>query len=141
MAMLRHFLHRAWEVIGFQDAKLSCVFTSPVGIRQGSSPLIPPYYDNIGYADLSDFFYVWLRRSLHSRSFLTSSPHLLCPKPRSWSPLLTVTAVRNGQRRSFLDGMTEAMQRLADQSQPWLPCHHLLRLQAVGEEGSNMGYR
>jgi len=30
-------------------------------------PLIstdPPYYDNIGYADLSDFFYVWLRRSL-----------------------------------------------------------------------------
>jgi putative DNA methylase len=32
-------------------------------------PLIstdPPYYDNIGYADLSDFFYVWLRRSLAS---------------------------------------------------------------------------
>jgi putative DNA methylase len=30
-------------------------------------PLIctdPPYYDNIGYADLSDFFYVWIRRSL-----------------------------------------------------------------------------
>jgi putative DNA methylase len=26
----------------------------------------PPYYDNIGYADLSDFFYVWLRRSLGS---------------------------------------------------------------------------
>src|SRR5690606_16576191 len=24
----------------------------------------PPYYDNIGYADLGDFFYVWLRRSL-----------------------------------------------------------------------------
>lgn len=24
----------------------------------------PPYYDNIGYADLSDFFYVWMRRSL-----------------------------------------------------------------------------
>lgn len=26
----------------------------------------PPYYDNVGYADLSDFFYVWLRRSLRS---------------------------------------------------------------------------
>src|SRR5207249_600878 len=24
----------------------------------------PPYYDNIGYADLSDFFYVWLRHAL-----------------------------------------------------------------------------
>ena len=45
-----------------------------VGIQQsaqaqsvGSDKLIstdPPYYDNIGYADLSDFFYVWLRRSL-----------------------------------------------------------------------------
>lgn len=32
-----------------------------------SDPLVstdPPYYDNIGYADLSDFFYVWLRRSI-----------------------------------------------------------------------------
>ncbi|MFJ8695874.1 DUF1156 domain-containing protein [Streptomyces roseolilacinus] len=26
----------------------------------------PPYYDNIGYSDLSDFFYVWLRRSLRN---------------------------------------------------------------------------
>lgn len=26
----------------------------------------PPYYDNIGYADLSDFFYVWLRHSLNN---------------------------------------------------------------------------
>ena len=33
----------------------------------------PPYYDNIGYADLSDFFYVWLRRNQSAaRSFLTS---------------------------------------------------------------------
>lgn len=27
----------------------------------------PPYYDNIGYADLSDFFYVWLRRTLRGK--------------------------------------------------------------------------
>src|SRR5690606_26075357 len=26
----------------------------------------PPYYDNIGYADLSDYFYVWLRKALRS---------------------------------------------------------------------------
>jgi putative DNA methylase len=35
--------------------------------RKYSSLLVatdPPYYDNVGYADLSDFFYVWLRRSL-----------------------------------------------------------------------------
>ena len=34
----------------------------------------PPYYDNIGYADLSDFFYVWLR-SLKSQSFPRSACH------------------------------------------------------------------
>ena len=42
----------------------------------------PPYYDNIGYADLSDFFYVWLRRSLgdiYPDLFST----LLTPKARS----------------------------------------------------------
>jgi putative DNA methylase len=27
----------------------------------------PPYYDNVGYADLSDLFYIWLRRSIGPR--------------------------------------------------------------------------
>ncbi len=34
------------------------------GITQPLISTDPPYYDNIGYADLADFFYVWLRRSL-----------------------------------------------------------------------------
>jgi putative DNA methylase len=38
--------------------------------RRGYQDLVvstdPPYYDNIGYSDLSDFFYVWLRKSLRS---------------------------------------------------------------------------
>ena len=33
-------------------------------LPRGALSTDPPYYDNIGYADLSDFFYVWLRRSL-----------------------------------------------------------------------------
>ena len=36
----------------------------PMGNCQWVVSTDPPYYDNIGYADLSDFFYVWLRRSL-----------------------------------------------------------------------------
>lgn len=36
------------------------------GFRGGVVSTDPPYYDNIGYADLSDFFYIWLRRSLKS---------------------------------------------------------------------------
>lgn len=40
------------------DAQSDC------GLRQVVISSDPPYYDNIGYADLSDYFYVWLRRSL-----------------------------------------------------------------------------
>lgn len=34
------------------------------GLREIMISTDPPYYDNIGYADLSDFFYVWMRKSL-----------------------------------------------------------------------------
>lgn len=47
-------------------------------------PLIstdPPYYDNISYADLSDFFYVWLRRSLKNM-FPSVLSTLLTPKEK-----------------------------------------------------------
>jgi putative DNA methylase len=39
----------------------------------------PPYYDNVGYADLSDFFYVWLRRSL-ARTYPDLFSTMLTPK-------------------------------------------------------------
>lgn len=39
---------------------------SDIGLRDIMVSTDPPYYDNIGYADLSDFFYVWLRRTLQS---------------------------------------------------------------------------
>jgi putative DNA methylase len=39
---------------------------SSLPISQGLVFTDPPYYDNIGYADLSDFFYVWLKRALTS---------------------------------------------------------------------------
>ena len=39
----------------------------------------PPYYDNIGYADLSDFFYIWLRRSV-GKMYPAICSTLLTPK-------------------------------------------------------------
>lgn len=65
----------------------------------------PPYYDNIGYADLSDFFYVWLRQSLRStypRLFST----MLVPKHEE----LVATPYRedrgkDGAREFFEEGM------------------------------------
>ena len=80
----------------------------------------PPYYDNIGYADLSDFFYVWLRRSLkpvYPNLFAT----LAVPKAEE----LVATPYRHGSKEKaeefFLDGMTEAMHRLAEQAHPAFP--------------------
>ena len=63
----------------------------------------PPYYDNIGYADLSDFFYVWLRRSL-SPSSLISSLHSPYQRPRNWWLRLIVMVAGSKRRAFFLEG-------------------------------------
>ncbi len=72
----------------------------------------PPYYDNIGYADLSDFFYVWLRRALKP-AFPDLFATLAVPKAEE----LVATPYRHGGKANaesfFLHGMTLAMQRLA----------------------------
>ncbi|GIX32367.1 MAG: hypothetical protein KatS3mg125_0323 [Lysobacterales bacterium] len=80
----------------------------------------PPYYDNIGYADLSDFFYVWLRRSLRP-VFPELFATLAVPKAEE----LVATPYRHGSKQKaeqfFLDGMTQAMHRLAEQAHPAFP--------------------
>lgn len=80
----------------------------------------PPYYDNIGYADLSDFFYVWLRRSLR-HVFPDLFTTLAVPKAEE----LVATPYRHGGKKEaeafFLDGMTLAMHRLAEQGHPDFP--------------------
>jgi putative DNA methylase len=80
----------------------------------------PPYYDNIGYADLSDFFYVWLRRSLR-----TVFPDLFATLAVPKAEELVATPYRHGSKDKaeafFLAGMTLAMHRLAEQAHPGLP--------------------
>jgi putative DNA methylase len=80
----------------------------------------PPYYDNIGYADLADFFYVWLRYS--SR---TSFPELFGTVTTPKSEELVATPDRHGGKEKaeefFLDGMTRAMHRVTEQAHPSFP--------------------
>ena len=80
----------------------------------------PPYYDNIGYADLSDFFYGWLRRGLKP-IFPDLFATLAVPKAEE----LVATPYRHGSKEKaesfFLDGMTQAMHRLAEQAHPAFP--------------------
>ena len=80
----------------------------------------PPYYDNIGYADLSDFFYIWLRRSLR-QVFPELFATLAVPK----SEELVATPYRHGSKERaemfFLNGMKQAMQQLCEQAHPSSP--------------------
>ena len=80
----------------------------------------PPYYDNICYADLSDFFYVWLRRSLRP-TFPDLFATLAVPKAEE----LVATPHRHGNKEKaetfFLAGMTDAMRRLTEQAHPGFP--------------------
>lgn len=103
----------------------------------------PPYYDNIGYADLSDFFYVWLRRSLHSvhkQEFAT----LAVPKIEE----LVATPYRHGGKEQaekfFLDGMTKALHCVAINSHPAFPATIYYAFKqsetAIDEDTSSTGW-
>ena len=80
----------------------------------------PPYYDNIGYADLSDFFYVWMRHSLRP-VFPDLFATVAVPKTEE----LVATPDRHGGKDKaetfFLNGMTQAMHRLAEHSHAAFP--------------------
>lgn len=67
-----HQVSRSMQMLKTQTVSLSKVISAD-----------PPYYDNIGYADLSDFFYVWLRRSLRSSSRI-SLPRWPCLRPGTY---------------------------------------------------------
>jgi len=80
----------------------------------------PPYYDNIDYSDLSDFFYVWLRRSLlpvHPELLST----LLVPKAEE----LVANPYRHGGKEGaqtfFEDGFIEVFRRARETALPDFP--------------------
>lgn len=80
----------------------------------------PPYYDNIGYADLSDYFYVWLRKSLRP-IYPGLYATLAVPKAEE----LVASPYRHGGKEKaeafFLAGMTQAMRALAEHAHPAFP--------------------
>lgn len=73
----------------------------------------PPYYDNVGYADLSDFFYVWIRKTA-GRILPDLFGTLSTPKEEE----LVATPARHGGKDNadafFLEGMTRAMNCLSE---------------------------
>lgn len=80
----------------------------------------PPYYNNISYADLSDFFLVWLRQALRS-VFPDLFATLMSPKE---DELIAAPHRHGGNEQAekfFLSGMTDALRNIAEQSHPAFP--------------------
>ena len=97
---------------------------SPAQLQTVSSNKVistdPPYYDNIAYADFSDFFYVWIRHNLkeiYQELFGTIST----PKEEELVAIARRHGGKEGAAKFFLDGMTEAMHNLAIQAHPSFP--------------------
>ena len=89
-------------------------------IHAKDGPIIvtdPPYYDNIGYADLSDFFYVWLRpllRNIYPDLFAG----ILTPKDEE----ITAIASRfDNPRQRFEDLLNKTLQLIRERCSPEFP--------------------
>lgn len=81
----------------------------------------PPYYDNVPYADISDFFYVWLRRTI-GRSFPELFGTMLVPKLRE----LTASPGRfdgdkEKAKKHFEEGFRKAFTALRDRMDSRFP--------------------
>ncbi len=80
----------------------------------------PPYYDNIGYADLSDFFYVWLKKTI-GESFPTLFLSTLVPKQDEMVAIGYRHESSEKANQFFMVRMTETLSRIANQSNPLFP--------------------
>ena len=96
----------------------------------------PPYYDNIPYSNLSDFFYVWLRKSLRH-----IYPDLLSTISVPRMEELVANQFRFGGKvnaqKLFLDGMTDAIQQMASYSSSQYPAaiYYAFKQSEIEKEG------
>ncbi|MBC6439886.1 MAG: DUF1156 domain-containing protein [Rhodospirillales bacterium] len=97
----------------------------------------PPYYDNVPYANISDFFYVWLRHAL-KRHYPDLFQTVLVPKAEE----LVADNYRHGDRdradQFFLEGMTEVLRHMAKQGRSDIPATiwYAFRQNEVDEDGT-----
>ena len=96
----------------------------------------PPYYDNIGYADLSDFFFCWMKPALRE-----TYPDLFGILATPKSEELVATPYRHGGKAAaelfFLDGMSKAIANMVRQSSPDYPAaiYYAFKQSEIAQEG------
>ena len=102
----------------------------------------PPYYDNVAYADLSDFFYPWLKRCLGN-----SYPDLFATLATPKADELVATPYRHGGRESaerfFASGMKEVFSNLSQLAHPAYPTtiyYAFKQAETSGSKTTNTGW-
>nr|CAD6420447.1 hypothetical protein REQ54_02100 [Rhizobium sp. Q54] len=96
----------------------------------------PPYYDNIGYADLSDFFFCWMKPAIRP-VYPDLFGVLVTPKAEE----LVATPYRHGGKEAaeafFLDGMRKAIANMAAQSSNLFPAsiYYAFKQSEIDQEG------
>lgn len=95
--------------------------TQDNGLRSIMVSTDPPYYDNIGYADLSDYFYIWMRQSLKN-TYPSLFSTMLVPKAEE----LVATPYRfDGSKEKardfFEDGMLRTFRQVHEYSREDIP--------------------
>ncbi|WP_269930175.1 DUF1156 domain-containing protein [Aminobacter sp. HY435] len=96
----------------------------------------PPYYDNIGYADLSDFFFCWLKPALRP-----VYPDLFSVLATPKAEELVATPYRHGSKDAaelfFLNGMRTALRKMASETSPEFPAaiYYAFKQSEVRDEG------
>ena len=142
-----NWIGTALEWIALVVEKLGATKVQSAIIQQdaaGYTPLLdgavvatdPPYYDNIGYADLSDFFYVWHRRTLR-KIWPDLYRRILVPKDEE----LVATPFRHGGKeaaeRFFMHGMGQALRNMHAAGDDELPVtiYYAFKQAEVAKEG------
>lgn len=97
----------------------------------------PPYYDNVGYANLSDYFYAWLRRCVGGRF-----PEALATVQTPKSDELVADPYRHGDRRSagqfFEAGFRDVFARMRAASHPGVPVTVFYAFKQADVEGDGL---
>lgn len=98
----------------------------------------PPYYDNIGYSDLSDYFYVWLRRSLasiHSKTVGT----MLTPKAEELVANPYRHGGKNAAEKFFIEGFNNVFKRIRETANTSVPLtiYYAYKQQDSGQNGTS----
>lgn len=97
--------------MGFKGEASQFPAQEDCGLRNIMVSTDPPYYDNIGYADLSDYFYVWMKRSL-KRYYPDLFRTLLVPKADELIASHYRHKSREASKKFFEEGMEETCKQI-----------------------------